>query len=83
MKLNYSVKQAQPCVNIVKHLNRKNMLIQTLEDREYASNVKGLRRNVTELTEQVKKQNELIARQTEVMEQLLVAMQNKNLHTIG
>jgi uncharacterized protein with PhoU and TrkA domain len=59
------------------------MLIQTLEDREYASNVKGLRRNVAELTEQVKKQNELIARQTEVMEQLLAAMQNKNLHTIG
>ena len=59
------------------------MLIQTLEDREYASNVKGLRRNVAELTEQVKKQNELIARQTEIMEQLLAAMQNKNLHTIG
>jgi uncharacterized protein with PhoU and TrkA domain len=59
------------------------MLIQTLEDREYASNVKGLRRNVAELTEQVKKQNELIARQTEVMEQLLAAMQNKNLHTIA
>ena len=58
------------------------MLIQTLEDREYASNVKGLRRNVAELTEQVKKQNELIVRQTEVMEQLLAAMQNKNLHTI-
>lgn len=38
------------------------MLIQTLEDREYASNVKGLRRNVAELTEQVKKQNELISK---------------------
>ena len=77
MRLNSSVKQARRCVNIVKHLNRENMLIQTLEEREYASNVKGLRRNVAELTEQVKKQNELIENQTAVMEKLLAALQSK------
>ena len=77
MRSNSSVKQAQFYVNIVKHLNHKNMLIQTLEDREYASNVKGLRRNVAELTEQVKKQNQLIENQTAVMEKLLAALQSK------
>ena len=45
------------------------MLIQTLEDREYAANVK--------------KNNELLEKQNELIEQLLSVIQSKNLHTIA
>lgn len=37
------------------------MLLQSIEDKQFASNVKQLTRNIAELTEQVKKQNELLS----------------------
>lgn len=57
-------------------------LLQSIEDKQFAANVKQLTRNIAEMTESIKKNNELVARQTEVMEQLLAATQNKNMHTI-
>jgi len=58
-------------------------LLQTIEDKQFAANVKQLTRNVAEMTESVKKNNELLARQNELIEQLVAAVQSKNLHTIS